>query len=83
MRDSSAPHRCRFLHCGSQEPVINRRFQATEAPQARTGGVMSSEIEESDAEAQSVHHIEGEIDESAPELPLADAVAELKGTRSS
>lgn len=50
-------------------------------PPERT--VMSSEIEESDAEAQSVHHLDVEIDPEEPELPFADAVAELKGTRSS
>lgn len=41
---------------------------------------MSSEIEESDVETQSVHHVDVDIDPDEPELPFADVVAELKGT---
>ena len=44
---------------------------------------MSFEFDERDAEAQTVHHVDIEIDPEGPEVSFADVVAELKDTRSS
>lgn len=49
-------------------------------PTPPEGATMSSEIEASDVEERSVHHVQVDVDPEEPELPFADVVAELKGT---